>query len=61
MTDEEFRTVYRALCMANNGYTVDDIPTLVALEGKAWTVLQQIKARAALTQEAPSGLPAGAD
>jgi len=45
MTQEEFNAVFAALEMANTGYTYEQVPTLVALEGKAFTILQSVKAR----------------
>jgi hypothetical protein len=43
MTEEQFEAIYEALELANNGYTNEDVPRLVALEGKAWTIVQEVK------------------
>ncbi len=48
MTEEEFGIVYEALEMANNPYTEDDVPTLVAQEFQAWKVVKDVRSRAAL-------------
>jgi hypothetical protein len=45
LTDEEFETVYEALRLANHPYSHDEIATVVAMEAKAWTAIQQAKRR----------------
>jgi len=45
LTKEEFEVVYSALEMANNPYSREDVPHLVALEAKAWTALQAVRHR----------------
>lgn len=45
LTDEEFDLVFEALRVANNPYTNDDVPHLVALEAKAWKAVQAAKHR----------------
>lgn len=47
LSDEEFDVVYEALKVANEPYTREDVPHLVALEARAWKVLQNAKHRAA--------------
>lgn len=45
LTEEEFGLVFDALEKANNGYTMEEVPMLVAMQGKAWTALQAVKER----------------
>lgn len=52
MTREEFADVYEALRLANTSYSDEEIPDVVAAEGKAWTVIQKVRHRAGL----PDGL-----
>lgn len=48
MTREEFETVFEALRLANSGYSDEEIPAVVAAEGKAWEVVQAVRHRADL-------------
>ena len=45
LTNEEFDLIFEALRVANSPYTNDDVPHLVALEAKAWKVVQAAKHR----------------
>jgi hypothetical protein len=53
LTEEEFGVIFDALELANSGYSVEEVPTVVALEGKAWTLVLDIKRRAGLPDEPP--------
>lgn len=53
MTRAEFEEVYAALRLANTPYTDEQVPELVAREGKAWTVLQSVRHRAGLPEWDP--------
>lgn len=48
MSGEEFDAVYEALRLANRPYNDDEIPFVVAAEGKAWEVVQAVRHRAGL-------------
>lgn len=48
MTRAEFRVVHEALRLANTPYTDEEIPAVVAAEGKAWTVVEEVRHRAGL-------------
>lgn len=50
MTREEFAAVYEALRLANTPYSDDEIPFVVAAEGKAWEVVQEVRHRAGLPE-----------
>jgi hypothetical protein len=54
MTREEFATVYAALRLANTPYSDDEIPLVVAAEGKAWEVVQEVRHRAGLPEWDPA-------
>ncbi len=54
MTREEFEVVYGALALANSPYTDDEIPYVVAAEGKAWQVVQEVRHRAGLPEWDPA-------
>ena len=51
LTDEQFAAVYRALKMANEPYTEDQVDELVHLEWLAW---DSIRSRADRVATAPS-------
>lgn len=48
MTGEEFAKVYEALRLANSGYSDEEIPAVVAAEGTAWEIVQEVRHRAGL-------------
>ena len=45
LSAEEFAVIFEALRLANNPYTNEDVPHLVAMEAKAWTAVQAAKHR----------------
>lgn len=53
MSPEEFFVIYEALRLANNPYTNDEVAHLVAMEAKAWTVVQEVTHRAGLSEQLP--------
>jgi len=54
LTEEEFGVIFDALELANSGYSMEQVPTVVALEGAAWTLVLDIKRRAGLPDEPQS-------
>lgn len=52
MSGEEFDAVYEALRLASS-YTEEEIPLVVAAEGKAWEVVQEVRHRAGLPEWDP--------
>lgn len=52
LTEDEFALVYDALRRANTEYTIEEVPSLVAAEGKAWTAVQAVAARGKADQPA---------
>ena len=54
MSGEEFDAVYEALRLANIPYSDDEIPYVVAAEGKAWEVVQEVRHRAGLPEWDPA-------
>lgn len=53
MSREEFAAVYDALRLANTPYTDEEIPLVIAAEGKAWEVVQGVRHRAGLPEWDP--------
>lgn len=53
LTRDEFDKVYEALRLANSGYSEEEVPELVAKEGIAWEVLQEVRHRAGLPEWDP--------
>jgi hypothetical protein len=48
LTDEEFAVVYEALRIANSPYSKEEVPHLVAMEAKAWKIIESLKHKADL-------------
>lgn len=44
MTDEQFETIYEALRLANHPYSNSQVAHVVAMEAKAWDVVEKVKA-----------------
>jgi hypothetical protein len=45
MSQDEFAVVYEALRLANQPYTDDEVAHLVAMERKAWRILEEVARR----------------
>jgi hypothetical protein len=43
ISDEDFDVIYEALRLVNTVYTHEEVAHVVAMEGKAWDVVQRVR------------------
>ena len=53
ISDEDFYVVYEALRLANTPYTHEEVAHVVAMEAKAWAVVQRVRDTAAQASRRP--------